>query len=197
MIRAPVRFNHKHILFGRNNHIGTEAHIVVSIPIGGFGAYSLGSWCTAEILVRVGSPWILFGCNCSQTRDGGNTWHAILVSRDNLSVVKGHLNHGECSQGAIILHDFICGMVGSINQLEDDTMAAVLTWIFRHDTMPGFDAIREEETITRVHRGGVEGITTIGSAACCARSRFAVVDAEVIIQPTFHRYRGSVGHSGG
>jgi len=63
--------------------------------------------------------------------------------------------------------------------------------------MPGFDAIREEETITSVHRGGVEGITTIGSAACCARSRFAVVDAEVIIQPTFHRYRGSVGHSGG
>ena len=57
--------------------------------------------------------------------------------------------------------------------------------------MPGFDAIREEETITRVHRGGVEGITTIGSAACCARSRFAVVDAEVIVQPTFHRYRAA------
>jgi hypothetical protein len=114
-----------------------------------------------------------------------------------LSVIEGHLNHGEGRQGAIILHNFICGMVGSINQLEDDTMAAVLTWIFRHDTMPGFDAIREEETITSVHRGGVEGITTIGSAACCARSRFAVVDAEVIIQPTFHRYRGSVGHSGG
>ena len=48
-----------------------------------------------------------------------------------------------------------------------------------------------------MHGGGVEGITTIGSAACCARSRFAIVDAEVIVQPTFHRYRGSVGHSGG
>ena len=63
--------------------------------------------------------------------------------------------------------------------------------------MPGLDAIREEETITRMHRGGVEGITTIGSAACCTGSRFAIVDAEVIVQPTFHRYRGSVGHSGG
>ena len=63
--------------------------------------------------------------------------------------------------------------------------------------MPGCDAFRHEETCTSVHRRVVEGITTIRSAFCCVRSRFAIVEAEVIVQPTCHRYRGSVGLSGG